>query len=75
MVYVARVYLASWDKLEPVSDITSTFDIYPFTSIDILLRAIGKRAHPLHSMTVFCLICVLASTVGYASHWTHFLPA
>lgn len=74
MVYIVRVYLASSGKLVPVSDITSTFGIYPFTSTDILLRAIGKRAHPLHSMTMFCLICVLASTAGYASRWTPFLP-
>ena len=44
------------------------YRIYPFTSTDTLLRAIGKRAHPIHSMVFFSLNCVLASTVMYASH-------
>ncbi|KAF4621973.1 hypothetical protein D9613_009250 [Agrocybe pediades] len=28
------------------------------------IRAIGKRAHPLHSMTFFSSLCVLISTIG-----------
>jgi len=42
--------------------------IYPFTPTDTLLRAIGKRAHTLHSLAFFSSICVVLSTVGYASH-------
>ncbi|KAI9453927.1 drug/metabolite transporter superfamily [Russula earlei] len=29
-----------------------------------LLRAIGKRAHPVHSLTYFSFYCVLVSTIG-----------
>ena len=41
----------------------------PFTSIpiDTLIRAIGKRAHALHSLVFFSVSCVLGSTAGYAS--------
>lgn len=33
------------------------------------LRAIGKRAHPLHSMSYFSAVCVLNSTLGYVVFW------
>ena len=45
-----------------------------FTSTDTLIRAIGKRAHPLHSMVFFSLTCVLGSTTGYASHPDSLIP-
>lgn len=33
---------------------------------DTTLRAIGKRAHPMHSMTSFSAQCILVSSIGYA---------
>ena len=40
---------------------------FSFTLTDTTLRAIGKRAHTLHSLVFFSSSCVLGSTVGYAS--------
>jgi hypothetical protein len=33
--------------------------------LDTTLRAIGKQAHPLHSMSYFSAVCVLVSTMRY----------
>ncbi|KAH9961745.1 hypothetical protein BC827DRAFT_1131223 [Russula dissimulans] len=38
--------------------------IYRFTSTDTLLRAIGKQAHTLHSLTFFSSTSVVLSTIG-----------
>lgn len=37
------------------------------------IRAIGKRAHPLHSMTFFSTQCVVASSVAMLVTKTHFI--
>ena len=59
----------------PVSVLSPTlFPTYSFTSTDTLIRAIGKRAHPLHSMVFFSMKCVLGSTIGYASHLDSLIP-
>ena len=40
---------------------------------DTTIRAIGKRAHPLHAMTFFSTQCVVASSVAYVhpSNWLY----
>jgi hypothetical protein len=43
------------------------------TPTDTLLRAIGKRAHTLHSLVFYSSSCVMGSTAGYASIWTPLL--
>ena len=40
--------------------------VYHFSSIDTIIRGIGKRAHVFHAMTFFSSQCVLGSTLGYA---------
>ena len=42
--------------------------VYPPVTTDIILRAIGKRAHALHSLAFFSFECVLVSTIGCAPH-------
>jgi len=59
----------------PVGVLSSAlFPIYSFTSTVTLIRAIGKRAHPLHSMVFLSLKSVLGSTIGYASHLDSLIP-
>ena len=35
-----------------------------FFLADTTIRAIGKRAHPMHSVTFFSSMCVVVSIVG-----------
>lgn len=46
---------------------------YFFTPTDTLLRAIGKRAHTLHSLVFYSSSCVVGSTAGYVFIWTPLL--
>ena len=50
------------------------FARFTLTRTDTLLRAIGKRAHTLHSLVFYSSSCVFGSTAGYASISTPLLP-
>ena len=55
-----------WEQRELVGPIALRYD--PSSSLhvtDVTIRAVGKRAHPLHSMTFFSILCVIASTAGW----------
>jgi hypothetical protein len=63
---IALRSLVSWERLVPVSHLSATW-IYALSSflVDTILRAIGKRAHSLHSLAYFSLQSVIFSTIGY----------
>ncbi len=51
--------------MSPVSARVVVSLVYPPTSTDTLLRAIGKRAHALHVLSFFASQCILISTIAY----------
>ena len=62
------LWLASWDQLVAVSQgyayVVIVLVYYPPCPTDTLLRAIGKRAHALHILSFFSLLCFWFSTIG-----------